>query len=47
MAAQNVGDTAATRLLIEKVIAYTPTPASYNVGLNGHACWILADSIRK
>ena len=33
MAAQNVGDTAATRLLIDKLIAYTPAAASYNVGL--------------
>jgi hypothetical protein len=47
MATQNVGDTTATRLLIDKLIAYTPTAASYNVGLNGHACRILADSIRK
>ena len=47
MAAQNVVDTAAARFLIDKLIAYTPAAASYNVGLNGHACRILADSIRK
>ena len=37
----------AARFLIDKLIAYTPAAASYNVGLNGHACRILADSIRK
>ena len=47
MSAQNIGDTTAARSLIDRLTAYKPAVASYNVGLNGHACRILADSIRK
>jgi len=47
MAAQNVGDAAAARQLAGKLIAYKPIAAFYNVGLNGHACRVLADMIKK
>jgi hypothetical protein len=45
MAARNVGDTTATQQLINRLQAYRPATAAYNVGLNGHACRILADAI--
>ena len=47
MSAQNIGDTTAAQQLVDRLTAYKPAAASYNVGLNGHACRILADSIRK
>jgi hypothetical protein len=47
MSAQNVGDAAAGNQLVSRLIAYRPAVASYNVGLNGHACRILADSISR
>jgi hypothetical protein len=47
MAAQNCGDIPAERQLIDRLIAYKSTAALYNVGLNGHACRVLADAIGK
>jgi hypothetical protein len=43
MAAQNLGDISAERQLIDRLIAFKSVAALYDVGLNGHACRILAD----
>jgi hypothetical protein len=47
MAAQNLGNIPVGRQLIDRLIAYKSAAALYNVGLNGHACRVLADAIGK
>jgi len=47
MAAQNMKDTSAERQLTSKLISYNPASPPYNVGLNGHACRVLADAIKR
>jgi hypothetical protein len=47
MSAQNMTDPTIAQQLISRLTGYTPKTPFYNVGLNGHVCRILADSIRK